>query len=118
MKKLPLLGAGQASYEEYLAWLGLLGARDPRRLAEAPAAHAMLGRVAADLDAAELLLRRIAQSAQAPQPPSLELRARAMRDYARSVQLILDAIDAIRGEEHCATVVHDEQAAQEHAIGR
>jgi alkylation response protein AidB-like acyl-CoA dehydrogenase len=92
---LPMLGAGQAAYEEYVAWLAEQGTRDPRRLAEAPAAHAVLGRVAADLDAAELLLRRIARCAQAPAPPSLELRARAMRDYARSVQLILDAIDAI-----------------------
>jgi 3-hydroxy-9,10-secoandrosta-1,3,5(10)-triene-9,17-dione monooxygenase len=92
---LPMLGAAQAAYEEYVAWLREQGARDPRRLAEAPAAHAMLGRVAADLDAAELLLRRVAQTAQAPTPPSLELRARAMRDYSRSAQLILEAVDAI-----------------------
>ena len=92
---LPLLGAGQAAYEEHVAWLSGRRAPDGSRVADAPATQAMLGRVAADLDAAELLLRRIAVTAETAEPPSLLLRARAMRDYTRSTQLILDAVDAL-----------------------
>jgi len=92
---LPMLGAAQAAYDEHLAGIAGRRARDGTLLADGAAVQELLGRVAADLDAAELLLRRVATTAEAPEPPSLELRARAMRDYTRSTQLILEAIDAI-----------------------
>ena len=53
------------------------------------------GRAAADLDVAELLLRRAVDTAQTPSPPSLALRARTMRDCARSAELCVSAIDAL-----------------------
>ena len=54
-----------------------------------------LGRAAADLDVAELLLRRAVDTAQTPSPPSLALRARTMRDCARSAELCVSAIDGL-----------------------
>ena len=52
-------------------------------------------RILADLDVAELLLRRAVDTAQTPSPPSLALRARTMRDCARSSELCVSAIDAL-----------------------
>jgi 3-hydroxy-9,10-secoandrosta-1,3,5(10)-triene-9,17-dione monooxygenase len=92
---LPMLGAAQAAYEEVVAWTVTRHTPSGERVAELPSMQASLGRVAADLDAAELLLRRIAATAQAPEPPSLGLRARAMRDFARAAELIVEAIDAL-----------------------
>lgn len=91
----PMLGAAQAAYEEVVAWTAERRAPGGGSIAELPSMQASLGRVAADLDAAELLLRRIAATAQAPQPASLELRARAMRDFTRSAELIVEAIDTL-----------------------
>ena len=92
---LPMLGAAQAAYEEFVDWTAERRTPGGERVAELASMQASLGRVAADLDAAELLLRRIAATAQAPEPASLELRARAMRDFTRSAELIVDAIDTL-----------------------
>jgi alkylation response protein AidB-like acyl-CoA dehydrogenase len=92
---LPMLGAAQGAYEDFLVWVADRTTLGGERVAEMASTQASLGRIAADLDAAELLLRRIAATAQTPEPPSLELRARAMRDYTRSAELIVDAIDAL-----------------------
>ena len=54
-----------------------------------------LARAAADLDAAELLLRRCADVSEAATSPTLGLRARSMRDYARASELIVAAIDTL-----------------------
>jgi 3-hydroxy-9,10-secoandrosta-1,3,5(10)-triene-9,17-dione monooxygenase len=91
----PLLGAAQGAYEEFVAWTADRTTPSGERVAELPSMQTSLGRVAANLDAAELLLRRNIATAQAPKPPSLALRARAMRDYARSTELIVEAIDAL-----------------------
>ena len=64
-------------------------------IAEIPSIQVRLGRAAADLDVAELLLRRAVDTAKTPSPPSLALRARTMRDCARSAELCVSAIDAL-----------------------
>jgi alkylation response protein AidB-like acyl-CoA dehydrogenase len=56
-----------------------------------------LARAAADLDAAELLLRRAVDAACSPQKPSLELRARTMRDCSRAAELCVEVIDTLIG---------------------
>jgi alkylation response protein AidB-like acyl-CoA dehydrogenase len=42
-----------------------------------------------------LLLRRAVDVAQAPTPPSLELRARSMRDCSRAAELCIGVIDTL-----------------------
>lgn len=91
----PMLGAAQGAYDDFLAW-----ARDKRvpggaRLAEAPNLQAALGRASGDLQAAELLLRRIVETSTDPAASSLEHRRACMRDGSRAAELIVDAIDSI-----------------------
>ena len=91
----PMLGAAQGAYELFREWTkkrkGIAG--------DLVAGHAsiqvQLARTAADLDAAELLLRRAADTAGAVTPPSPALRARSMRDYTRAAELSVSAIDAL-----------------------
>ena len=91
----PMLGAAQGAYDEYLVAVAERRTPAGERVADMASTQVALGQIAANLDAAELLLRRIAATAQAPEPPSLVLRARAMRDYSRASELIIDAIDAL-----------------------
>ena len=58
-------------------------------LAALASVQVRLARAAADLDAAELLLRRAVDAARSPHEPSLELRARTMRE--------------VRGRRNCAS---------------
>lgn len=88
----PILGAAQGALADFLAATPARRTPAGQPLAEITAIQVAVGRAAAAIDAAELLLRRIAE---APEPPSLELRARTMRDYAAAVELILPAIDAL-----------------------
>lgn len=92
---LPMLGAAQGAYQEFVAHTVNRKTPNGDRLAETPQMQAVIGRVAATLDSAELLLRRIAGTAQTAESSSLELRARAMRDYARATELTIDAIDLL-----------------------
>ena len=91
----PILGAAQGAYELFRDWTrtrrGVTGAP----VAEIPRIQARLARAAADLDAAELLLRRAVAVPQTPTPASLALRARSMRDFMRASELCIDAIDDI-----------------------
>ena len=66
-------------------------------IAEITSVQVRLARAAADLDAAELLLRRAVDAARSPTPPSLDLRARTMRDCARAAELCVGAIDTLIG---------------------
>jgi 3-hydroxy-9,10-secoandrosta-1,3,5(10)-triene-9,17-dione monooxygenase len=90
-----MLGAALGAYDSVIAW-----ARERRT----PAGVAMSGissvqvrcaHAAADLDAAELLLRRVLTVAQDPERPSLELRARSLRDCSRAAQYIVGSIDEL-----------------------
>jgi alkylation response protein AidB-like acyl-CoA dehydrogenase len=49
----------------------------------------------ANIDAAELLLRRTIDTAQAPTKPDATLRARTLRDFAHAGQLCISAIDEL-----------------------
>jgi 3-hydroxy-9,10-secoandrosta-1,3,5(10)-triene-9,17-dione monooxygenase len=92
----PMLGAAQGAYDMFCSLIkGRRAGRGGAPIAETTSVQVRLARTAADLDAAELLLRRAVDIAQAPTPPSLTLRARAMRDCSRAAEFCVDAIDTL-----------------------
>jgi 3-hydroxy-9,10-secoandrosta-1,3,5(10)-triene-9,17-dione monooxygenase len=91
----PMLGAAQGAYELFREWTKTRRGRDNTALAEVADVQVRLARAAADIDAAELLLRRAVEVPQAPTPPSRALRLRSMRDCTRASELCVDAIDGI-----------------------
>ncbi len=94
----PMLGAAQGAYEVFVEWTKTRRAsRGGFAIAEVTSVQVRLARVAADLDAAELLLRRAVETARASKPPSLALRARTMRDCSRAAELCVSAIDTLVG---------------------
>jgi 3-hydroxy-9,10-secoandrosta-1,3,5(10)-triene-9,17-dione monooxygenase len=84
---IPILGAASGGLDELRAQLAQRAGTVPL------GTQVRLGRAASDLDAAELLLRRAVAVAQDDTPPSLALRARAMRDASRAVELAVGALD-------------------------
>jgi 3-hydroxy-9,10-secoandrosta-1,3,5(10)-triene-9,17-dione monooxygenase len=91
----PMLGAAQGAYELFRDETRTRRGFGGDAVAENPAVQVGMARAAADLDAAELLLRRALGVPQAPMQPSIELRARSMRDCTRASELCMDAIDAL-----------------------
>lgn len=91
----PMLGAAQGAYEAFREWTKSRNAIRRGAVAEMTSVQVRLARTAADLDAAELLLQRAVKAAQAPPPPSLEVRARSMRDCSRTAELCVGAIDTL-----------------------
>jgi 3-hydroxy-9,10-secoandrosta-1,3,5(10)-triene-9,17-dione monooxygenase len=92
----PMLGAAQGAYALFRDWTKTRRAgRGGFAIAEVTSVQVRLARAAADLDAAELLLRRAIDTAQAPTPPSLALRARTMRDCSRAAEFCVGVIDAL-----------------------
>ncbi len=91
----PMLGAAQGAYELLRDWTKTRRGTGGVVLAEITSIQIRLARAAADLDAAELLLRRAVDTAQSPTPPSLQLRARSMRDFSRAAELCVGAIDTL-----------------------
>ena len=90
-----MLGAAQGAYEMLRDWTKTRRGTGGVVLAEITSIQIRLARAAADLDAAELLLRRAVDTAQSPTPPSLQLRARSMRDFSRAAELCVGAIDTL-----------------------
>jgi 3-hydroxy-9,10-secoandrosta-1,3,5(10)-triene-9,17-dione monooxygenase len=92
----PMLGAAQGAYEMFREWTkSRRAARGGGAIAELSSVQVRMARVAADLDAAELLLRRVVDTAQAPVPPQPNLRARTMRDCSRAAEFCVGAIDSL-----------------------
>lgn len=89
----PMLGAAQGAYELFRDWTKTRRSQDGAALAQSTSIQVRMARAAANLDAAELLLRRAAEVAQATM--TLALRARSMRDFTRASDLIIEAIDAL-----------------------
>lgn len=92
-----MLGAARGAYEHFRAWTESRSTAGGSSMAGLASVRVRMARAAADLDAADLLLRRVIDVAQLPEVPSLQLRARAMRDCARASELVLGAIDALMG---------------------
>ena len=91
----PMLGAAQGAYEHFREWTKTRKGPGGVSVADSTGIQVRLARTAADLDASELLLRRAAEVSEAATPPSLQLRARSMRDYARAAELTVEAIDTL-----------------------
>jgi 3-hydroxy-9,10-secoandrosta-1,3,5(10)-triene-9,17-dione monooxygenase len=91
----PMLGAAQGAYEHFREWTKVRKGPGGVSVADSMSIQVRLARTAADLDAAELLLRRAVEVSEATEPPTLELRARSMRDYSRAAELTVAAIDTL-----------------------
>jgi 3-hydroxy-9,10-secoandrosta-1,3,5(10)-triene-9,17-dione monooxygenase len=90
----PMLGATRNAYETLRQSLKEK-AIAPASAASKTSVQVGMARAAADLDAVELLLRRVLRASDDAEPPSQPLFARTQRDYARSSELIVQAVDAL-----------------------
>jgi alkylation response protein AidB-like acyl-CoA dehydrogenase len=91
----PMLGAAQGAYQHFRDWTRKRVAGDGAAVADKTSVQVRLARVAADLDAAELLLRRAVDLCPTIKPSSLDLRARALRDFSRATEISVEAIDTL-----------------------
>ena len=91
----PMLGAAQGAYAHFREWTKPRKAVDGSAVAEKISVQVGMARAAADLDTAEMLLRRAALVR--PEPPEAipALLARSIRDFARVSELSVSAIDAL-----------------------
>jgi 3-hydroxy-9,10-secoandrosta-1,3,5(10)-triene-9,17-dione monooxygenase len=90
----PMLGTTRNAYETLRQSL-IARASGPSPAAEKVSVQVGLARAAADLDAVELLLRRVLRLSDEADPPSPELVTRTLRDYARCSELLVSAVDAL-----------------------
>ena len=91
----PMLGTAQGAYEMFRERTKTRKMQDGRPLAEQASVQVRMARAAADIDAAELLLRRAAGVTDAPEAYSPALLARSVRDFARISELTVAAIDTL-----------------------
>jgi 3-hydroxy-9,10-secoandrosta-1,3,5(10)-triene-9,17-dione monooxygenase len=91
----PMLGAARGALEDYRAWterrISLFGSA----VAEYTSIQVDFSRTEADLDAADLLMRRCAEVAESAHRKDERLRARCYRDHVRASELIVGAVDTI-----------------------
>jgi two-component flavin-dependent monooxygenase len=92
----PLVGAVRGAMR---AWTERTGSRVDRRgraVREMPSMQVSLARSAAEVDAAELLVRRTAAVADGTEaPPEGEAAVRGARDLALAVELLVSAVDRV-----------------------
>jgi 3-hydroxy-9,10-secoandrosta-1,3,5(10)-triene-9,17-dione monooxygenase len=91
----PMLGAARGAYEQFRDWTKSRKAPDGSAMAEKASVQVRMARTAADLDAAELLLRRTTHMPNAPDAHAPHVLARSVRDFARASELAVAAIDSI-----------------------
>jgi len=91
----PMLGAAQGAYEMFREGTKARKTQDGRPLAEQSSVQVRMARAAADIDAAELLLRRAVQVTDTPEAYSPTHLARSVRDFARISELTVAAVDTL-----------------------
>jgi len=91
----PMLGAAQGAYALFREASKTRRAVDGSAVAEKISLQVGMARAAADLDAAEMLLRRASQVKAEPESAIPALLARSIRDFARVSELSVSAIDAL-----------------------
>jgi 3-hydroxy-9,10-secoandrosta-1,3,5(10)-triene-9,17-dione monooxygenase len=91
----PMLGAALGAYEHFREWMKTRRAVDGSLVAEKVNTQVRMARAAADLDAAELLLRRASRTPPSIEAVTPELLARSIRDFARASELVVSAIDGL-----------------------
>lgn len=91
----PMIGAAQGAYDLFREWTRTRKAQDGSPVAEKIAVQTRMARAAADIDAAELLVRRAVGVTDAPADYSPQLLARSVRDFTRASEWCVEAIDAL-----------------------
>lgn len=91
----PMLGAAQGAYEHFREWVKTRRSVDGSLVAEKISTQVRMARVAADLDAAELLLRRATLAHHGPEAEWPQLLSRSIRDFARVSEITVEAIDTL-----------------------
>jgi 3-hydroxy-9,10-secoandrosta-1,3,5(10)-triene-9,17-dione monooxygenase len=91
----PMLGAARGAYDDFLAWAKDKQVPGGGRLAETQALQTAVGRISGDLEAADLLLRWVVDTADDDVATSMEHRRACMRNYARAAELIVETVDRI-----------------------
>ena len=91
----PMLGAALGALEQYRAWTAERFSLFGSQVAQFTSIQVHLARAAANLDAADLLMRRCVADSLRPDAARLDLRSRAYRDQSRASELIVDAMDMI-----------------------
>ncbi|HEX4408274.1 MAG TPA: acyl-CoA dehydrogenase family protein [Xanthobacteraceae bacterium] len=91
----PMLGAVQGAYELFCDWTKNRKTQRGLPMAETKSIQVRLARAAADIDAADLLIRRATSVTDTPELFSTELKARSARDFTRASELIVGAIDEL-----------------------
>jgi 3-hydroxy-9,10-secoandrosta-1,3,5(10)-triene-9,17-dione monooxygenase len=93
----PMLGAAQGAYEHFREWVKKRQSVDGAMVAEKTSTQVRMARAAADLDAADLLLRRTTLAHHGPANDWPALLSRSIRDFARVSEITVDAIDTLIG---------------------
>ena len=91
----PILGAAMGAYEQFRAGAKTRKSVDGSLVAEKTSLQVGMARAAADLDAADLLLRRAAMAHHEPEAQWTQVLSRSIRDFARVSELSVAAIDAL-----------------------
>ncbi len=91
----PMLGAAQGAYEHFREWTKTRRAQDGSSVAAKTSVQVRMARAAADLDAADLLLRRAVNVTNRPQDYSPKHLTRSLRDFARVSELTVGVIDTL-----------------------
>lgn len=91
----PIVGAAKGVYDKFVAWTAERAAANGSAVRDFTSVRVKISRAGASIDAAEMLLRRIVDTAIGPVRPTEDDRARAMRDYSRAVELAVEALDSL-----------------------
>jgi 3-hydroxy-9,10-secoandrosta-1,3,5(10)-triene-9,17-dione monooxygenase len=91
----PMLGAAQGAYEHFRQWIKTRTLARGGAATEQTSIQVRMARATANLDAAELLLRRTMGAPAAPDGRSPALLARSVRDVTRASELVVEAIDTL-----------------------
>jgi 3-hydroxy-9,10-secoandrosta-1,3,5(10)-triene-9,17-dione monooxygenase len=91
----PMLGAAQGAYEYFRDWAKTRMTQDGSPLAAKASVQVRMARAAADLDSADLLLRRCVNVTDTPQDYSPDHLSRSVRDYARVSELTVSVVDTL-----------------------
>jgi 3-hydroxy-9,10-secoandrosta-1,3,5(10)-triene-9,17-dione monooxygenase len=91
----PMLGAAMGAYEHFRNWVKTRRSVDGALVAEKTSTQVRMARAAANLDAAELLLRRASRTPESLEAITPQLLARSIRDFTRVSELTVEAIDTL-----------------------
>jgi 3-hydroxy-9,10-secoandrosta-1,3,5(10)-triene-9,17-dione monooxygenase len=91
----PMLGAALGAYEYFREWVKTRRSVDGALVAEKLSTQVRMAQASANLDAADLLLRRASRTPETLEAVTQELLARSIRDFTRVSELTVEAIDTL-----------------------